>query len=268
VINKKVDGKEEKRKERVRFKFGIDRDLENEQVLEYAKSRDEDVINQVYTKRIPTIEYLSKRYTWVTEDAYSEICLVFTRCINAYGKNGKKTDFNTFFYTGVKNHFANLLKKKYRKKRTVIGGVDPTVFTFSLDESCDKEGDSQLLHEKYTTHQSSQHEFDKVIASYLEELSDGNESLIDFLFSIVDLSRRQIVRKVHSIKRTFPLITGDIEEDIMTGMGIPSNTYEIDEHKLRGKNISCRLKIIPKPFLRHISILVKQKSHLFDIVKG
>ena len=105
------------KKENPRFKFGIDRKEENQEVKTYLETGDERIFEKLYQRRLPTIDYLAKKYSWLSEDAGSEIRMVLVRTVNGYGCNGKTTDFNTYFFSSVKNHFSNIAKKKYRKKR-------------------------------------------------------------------------------------------------------------------------------------------------------
>jgi DNA-directed RNA polymerase specialized sigma24 family protein len=253
-------------KKNSRIKFGIDRDVENQQVLDYIKTGDELIIEEVYKLRMPTIEHLGRINSWITEDAASEVNLVFVRCIQSYGKNGKTTDFNTFFYSSVKNHFANLLKKKYRKKRTTFLDEDPSLTMLSLDcPSHGKNGEDINLHEIIA---DSGNEENDVMTERLNEISGGNQSIVDILLNFVELTKRQIVRREFIFDRKFSLITGDVSNDIELGMGVPAETFEILTSEVKDDKIFCKIKIVPQEFISHIKEKIESNEEVFHSIKG
>jgi DNA-directed RNA polymerase specialized sigma24 family protein len=254
-----------KKKKAGRVKFGIDRDIENEQVRKYIETGDELIIEEVYKKRIPTIDHLGRINSWITEDASSEVNLVFVRCIQSYGRNGKTTDFNTFFYSSVKNHFANLLKKKYRKKRTTFRGDDPSMQTVSLDSPCyGDDGHDINLHEIIPDNAIEEND---VITECLSEISGGNESIVDILLDFVDLTKRQIVRREFIFDRTFPLISGDAHDDIVLGMGVPAETFEVLTSKVKNDKVFCKIKIVPQEFISHIREKIESNDEVLHTIR-
>lgn len=235
-----------------RLRFGIDRDEENRDVIDFVRTGDQNIFNRIYYRRKPTIEYLAKKYNWLTEDAASEIRIVLVRTVNSYGKNGKNTDFNTFFYSSVKNHFSNIAKKRYRKKRTTIDGTDPMNRTVTLD-SCIGDDDGSSLHEFISNEDRSMTDnFD--FESLLFKISKGNKYISDILFEIKDLTRREIIKESDLIFNfSFPLISGDAELDISGAIGIPSDSYNVMNTFIENRTIKSIICINGKRFIDHIA---------------
>ena len=137
----------------------IDRQKENQLVLEVKRTADQDLYAKLYEMRVPTLTILSRRYAYLSdseEDLLAELRLVWWKAINHYDatphdsylrnrdgsfvlKNGKKrlvvkvTDFNTVFYTYCLNYIANLHKRYYSKKRLDLNGKPVKNSMLSLD---------------------------------------------------------------------------------------------------------------------------------------
>jgi len=257
---KKLSAREVKPKNRKEknVKFGIDRDEENRQIKEYLRTGDERIIEEVYKKRIPTIQFLARRYHWLTEDAASEINVVFTRTVNRYGKNGKKTDFNTFFFSSVKNHFSNLAKKKYRKKRTTLDGNCPDSITIPLD-SCVGDDESTQFHELIADDGESRSS-DLRTQDFIRDICEDDDFLFEALQLTIDLTKRQIVRREITFEHWFPLVTGDIYTDIASCTTLPSEAYDVIEHVIENGKIKCLIKMNNKAFLSFVAKKVRESG--------
>jgi DNA-directed RNA polymerase specialized sigma24 family protein len=127
-------------------KCGVDRKVESEQVLEYQRTRDPDLMEEIYTRRIPTMRYLAARHQYISDDVESELKCVFVRSVEKY-RSGKRS-FNTYFYTAVLNHIRNMVKGRKRKKRTVEDGrMNPESVFVRMDDKVDDTIDGGTYHD-------------------------------------------------------------------------------------------------------------------------
>lgn len=266
-MEKKQAGRIDK-SERIRFKFGIDRDLENREVLEFRKTRNERLFEQLFKRRTPTIQYLARKYKWLSEDAFSEISVVFVRTVNRYGKNGRTTDFNTFFFSSVKNHFSNVAKKKFRKKRTTFDGCDPALRSIPLDSCIDDGNDAPLFHELITTQEQSGGSNHDRLVEYVKRICEGNDFLCTVLMDFLDFTRRQIVRRKHTVSYRCPLITGDLYEDICKGVDIPQTLFEVENASVDNGEIACNLALNTRPLLSFLAEKFAEKDVVLDTIGG
>jgi DNA-directed RNA polymerase specialized sigma24 family protein len=236
------------------LKFGINRKEENSDVLEYAQTGDESIFERIYSRRLPTIEHLARQYNWLSDSAASEIKIVFIKTIREYGKNGRKTDFNTFFYSSVKNNFVNAIKRKYRKKRTTIDGCDPLNKTLPLDEFINDDENSVTMHEFI----SDDHLKNGDLLHFedcVNLLSGHNELLSLIIKSFSGLTRNQILREKTLINYSFPVVSGDILEDVYLGAGMSRNCFDIEKTEVKDGKIYSELKVNPK----NVIVLLQEK---------
>lgn len=238
------------------LKFGINRKEENNDILEYAKTGDESLFERIYKRRLPTIEHLARQYYWLSDSATSEIKIVLIKTIREYGKNGRKTDFNTFFYSSVKNNFVNAIKRKYRKKRTTIDGCDPLNKTLPLDEFINDD-DSTTMHE-FISDDHIKNEDLLHFEDCIKLLSGKNELLSLIIKSFNGLTRNQILREKALIKYSFPIVSGDIMEDIYLGSGISRNCFNIEKTEVADGKIYSELRVNPK----NVMVLLQEKLNL------
>jgi hypothetical protein len=152
----------------------VDRGSEDEMVNEYKKHENPDLLEKLYELREPTLKVWARKHAYLApseEDMFADLRTVWLKCVMSYKydpdiravrtKSGafvhdedgrvktsfKRTPFNTFMYTALRNYVSNLIKKKYAKKRLDADGV-PLDFTMkSLDyEYGDNDGDGQSLY--------------------------------------------------------------------------------------------------------------------------
>jgi len=261
-----VSGNKRIKKDNPRIKFGIDREIENNEVKTYLKTGDESIFERVYQRRIPTIKYLAKKYAWLSEDADAEIRMVLVRTVNGYGGNGKTTDFNTYFFSSVKNHFSNIAKKKYRKKRMTFDGLDPANKSIPLDSFIDEE-DSSQFHELISSDDETMENRIKM-DHYLHEFSEGNQFLVHVMEEMTQMSKRQIVKKDMIFDYSFPLITGDVSTDITEGVGLPEEIFDIMESKINDHMISAKIKIKSRKLIGFLGKRVAEKQLSFLNIGG
>lgn len=98
----------------------IDRDQEDQDVTEFQKTGDLELLEKVYKSRIPTLKsWAAKNYypglTTSVEDLFEDLSLVFVNAAEKYDKN--KGKFNTWLFKLLLNRLKNLHNAKYAKKR-------------------------------------------------------------------------------------------------------------------------------------------------------
>lgn len=98
----------------------IDREQEDRAVLEFQKTGDINILEEVYQKRIPTLKsWAHKHYypglTFSVEDLFEDLTLVFMKAAEKYDKN--RGNFNTCLFTFLLNRLKNIKSSKYAKKR-------------------------------------------------------------------------------------------------------------------------------------------------------
>lgn len=248
------------------LKFGIDRKQENRDVLDYVSTGDEALFETIYRRRLPTIEYLARQYHWLSDDAASEIKIVFVKTIRDYGKNGKKTDFNTYFYSSVKNHFVNAIKRKYRKKRTTIDGIDPLNRTVPLDDVVSDE-DSNQYHELIAS-DSEKYEQETNFCNFVQFISEGNKILADILTSFKGLNRNQIIREGLTLSYDFSIITGNAYEDVYSQLGVPKHLIDIISFTINDGKIVVKLKVNTRGVMSYLCDKLKNSKTFRTEVEG
>jgi hypothetical protein len=190
------------KKEMKNVSKAIDRNEEDQLVTSYKKTKDEKVLLKLYNMREHTLGYLTKKFSYLSEDPeslFSELRSVWYRCVEHYdhrpqsrmikdkfGKlvinvdglcqqKVKKTSFNTFLYTSLIYCVRNIVKKKYSKKRTDINGIPFNNLMTSADEDIGGKNsdDSFSLHDILPAkghHSSSRISTDEIIDLF----SDGD----------------------------------------------------------------------------------------------
>ena len=249
-----------------KLKFGIDRKQENKDVRMYVKSGNEEIFNRLYENRLPTIDFLARRYKWLCEDAASEIRIVLVRSVNKY-REGQTTDFNTYFFTSVKNHFSNLAKKRFRKKRTTFDGLDPLHQTIPLDSFIDDEENSSKFHELISDGNSDSEKCE-MMEHYLYHLSGGNRFLLHVIKEFSDMSKRKISKKEISFDFKFDLVTGDLFEDVSKQIGLPKRMFDIVKAKVRMGAIDASVKVKGKKLIEHFVEKIESEREELECIKG
>lgn len=138
----------------------IDRDKEDKGVLEFQKTGNVEVMEELYLNRVQTLEIWASRYHYLSEsseDMFSELVAVFLKAVNGYKKRRKNnikgkvvwtsTPFNTYLWYSIANYIRNLKSSKRAKKRRSVGYDGPlSSMVLSLDfQYKDREGSSTSL---------------------------------------------------------------------------------------------------------------------------
>ena len=138
----------------------IDRDKEDGMVNKYQKTKNTDILQGLYETRKQTLKVWAKRYSYLSmseEDLLSDVTMIWQKCVNQYeykpkkrvvrtkkgnfvfGRNGKKkiifkrTPFNTFLYSSLRNYMSNISKRQHSKKRVDSEGRPQELRLMSLD---------------------------------------------------------------------------------------------------------------------------------------
>lgn len=238
------------------LRFGIDRKEENELVLEYQKTGDEELFNKLFEQRRPTFKNLGIKYRYLEEDAESEVTIIFLKAIRRFQKNGNtKTDFNTFFYTLVKNHFSNCWRKKNRRKRTLESGERPEDSMLSLDYR--KTEDSAALYEVIPDDTPANHDFE--MQDYMEAMTEGNPLIMRILQEVIGGTRRQYITRDHYYIFSVTLVRGNPFHSIRTALGVPASTYEIEDFLCTTENVEFVVRVKGKAFVHYLADVFKDK---------
>jgi len=149
----------------------VNRKKEDEMVVSYQTNGSQSVLEELYQLREPTLKVWAKKFSYLKmeeEDLFAETVSIWLKCINSYEyepqqrilktKDGhilydeqgnaqtqwKRTPFNTFLFTSLRNHLRNLYKRNYSKKKTDDNGNSIDLNLISID--CEHEdGDSNKL---------------------------------------------------------------------------------------------------------------------------
>ena len=159
-------GKTFSKSEKSTFK-SPNREEEDKLVAEFQRTGDPRIHAKLFEIRQSTIEVWTKKYAWIYSDErelFSELCMVWLKCVQKYKygaemrtirtrsgaivrdknnkvqKTFKRTPFNTFLYTSLKNHILNLIKKKYSQKRLDDNGHPVEFGMKSLDYEFGEDG--------------------------------------------------------------------------------------------------------------------------------
>jgi len=166
----------------------VDRNKENNNVAEYQRTGNINILTEIYKNRIPTLNYLAKKYYYLgdsKDDLYGDLSLKLLKAIDGY-KIGKGS-FNTFFYSSCLYYIRNLHTGKLAKKRTPIDPKHNNNFILSLDYNYCQDGEENNLKNKISD-ESLLHHHNITEPLHIEDtlsiLSGSNICLKSFLRKI------------------------------------------------------------------------------------
>lgn len=148
----------------------INRDEEDSLVCQYIKNKDTGIMLKLLNIREQTLRYMARKYAYLDneDDMYSEFKGVWLKCLKKYNggmkmrqardksgnllldENGspkmvsKKTPFNTYLFTSMKNRVSNIIKKRHSKKLLDDSGNPVSETMRSLDYEYGDDGDMTL----------------------------------------------------------------------------------------------------------------------------
>jgi hypothetical protein len=148
----------------------IDRDAEDVLVCSYIKTKDPQTMLKLLNIREQTLRYMAKKYAYLEneDDMYSIFKEVWLKCLKKYDgskqsrqardKSGaflvnddgtpkmvdKKTPFNTYLYTSMKNRALNIFKRRNSKRLLDDNGKPVADSIRSLDYEYGDDGEMTL----------------------------------------------------------------------------------------------------------------------------
>ena len=98
----------------------LDREQEDNDIMEFQKTQDLKILERAFKNRIPTLKIWAKQnfYPGLTsseDDLYAELSYVFVKAATKY--DNRRGSFNTLLYTFFLNRIKNLKSSRYAKKR-------------------------------------------------------------------------------------------------------------------------------------------------------
>jgi hypothetical protein len=239
----------------------VDRKRENELVLEYLNTESPDALKEVHDGRIPNLRYLANKFRWFHkdyDDVYGEFLVVFMNSVNKY-KNG--TDFNTFFYTNALNHIKNMIKWKYRKKRTLENGASFESMSTSLDEyGTDGSTSGRLasFHDLIAGPCVSP-SLSAEMLDIVEAMSDESKLMSDGLLIFSTCKKREFTKDNQVFLYTCDSESGDPIQDAHNDLKAPCDFYQITECDVFDGVISYEVELDTKEFYKYVIKLAKEK---------
>ena len=148
----------------------IDRKSEDKFVCQYHKTKNTQTLLHLLNLREQTLRYMAKKYAYLDneDDMYAEFKGVWLKCVSRYDgrvhmrqartksggfvvdENGapkmiaRKTPFNTYLYTSMKNKVGNILKHRHSKRLLDANGKPAVETMCSLDYNYGAENDMTL----------------------------------------------------------------------------------------------------------------------------
>jgi len=177
----------------------LDRKLENQQVLEYQKTKSEELLNTIIQNRLPTLEYFAnlkyhdgiRIYVGDKSDLASALKVPLINAINQFKPDLR--DFNTLVYTYIENYIRNINSACFAKRRKNEG-------IFSLDQTVIESQHSTITYEDMVVSKDIDYSFD----------DSGLDKIVDKIYTFGNIDK---FRKKEDIKSllTKIIIGGDRE---------------------------------------------------------
>ncbi len=234
----------------------VDRDSEDLLVKTYKTKGGERILHDLYMLREPTLKVWARRHSYLgdsEEDVFADLRTVWMECIAAYKyepswravrtKSGgfvldddgnkktvfKRTTFNTFFYTSLRNYISNVIKKKYAKKRLDDSGVPLEGTMMSLDYSYggdEGEGDGDTMYSLLADDKVKKVDLDA--DHIIDDISKGDQDIKKALQGFVqDIHLKRLSTACRLCKGVLPLSRssksilmrgGDAGHNLLRGM--------------------------------------------------
>jgi hypothetical protein len=203
----------------------IDRDAENKAIMEFQKTDDMRILEDVYIKRIPTLKVWALRFYYPglelsIDDFMEELSIVFIKCANKY--NIEKGSFNTSLYTYLNNRIKNMKNSTHAKKRRPVDYDGPVSgILLSLDHAYSSDGNSgettlaDILLKEEGNNTTNMTDFQETV----HLLSNGNEVLRSVFVKLGEGST------LSSIIRDIKTFKGDIKVSSKELRALEENDY-------------------------------------------
>lgn len=183
----------------------INRDKEDELIYQYQRTKDKSILEQLYHLREQTLGICARRYSYLAnnfsnsyEDLLGDLKIVWLKCINQYqyeeksrrvrSKKGhlifdqhgvvkvtkKRTPFNTFLYTSIRNHMSNIYKRKHMKKKTNTDGCVIEDNMMSIDQECSNDDNNSITLHNFLVDTKSDSSSSAATQTLIHEVSMGD----------------------------------------------------------------------------------------------
>lgn len=268
-------------------KISIDRDLEDQQVAEYNRTKDEEIFNEIFRRRITTLRWWTHTHYYKglapsINDFYAELVKAFAKAVRYYKKD--KGSFNTCLYTFLDNRIKNMKSNQYAKKRTPLNFTgNPSNIHVSLDVPINASESDDTL-KNLIADESFENMSEINLNEMLDVLAEGDEKTKFVLGKLIENgSVTQTIRDLNTIhgfldcSQFFDQKIEDIQKDIKyfcryghtknfekrTLFSIIENEgygeFELKEVYMDGKTISYSIELKSTPE----SDLFKKKMRYF-----
>ncbi len=244
----------------------IDRKQEDQNVLDYQETLDEEIIEQVYEVRVPTLKKWARQYHYLSEsedDMFAEFRQVFLKAVKKYKVNRRQkvikgrevwvsTPFNTYLWYCLDHFVKNVRNSKRAKKRRPLGS-DPNSlsnFTLSLDyDYNDGDGDSTLLDMISASVETSDDVLERIsMDETLETLAPEDNLLRGFLVKLSAGSSVAALLREYKTKKGYVMVdqaTADrlkqkrrctkVVSDILKAKGKVDGAFKLNGYSIEGK---------------------------------
>jgi hypothetical protein len=185
----------------------VDREAEDLLIKRYQKTKDEKMLEGLYRLREQTLGICARRYSYLApsyDDLLGDLKLVWLKCVNQYeygektrnvktnkghlifNSNGvvktvrKRTPFNTFLYTSIRNHMSNLFKRKHMKKKTNMAGDVVEDNMVSIDKECsfnNSHGDQSATLHNFLTDDKSDSSSSAATQTLVKDIAMGDDDV-------------------------------------------------------------------------------------------
>lgn len=151
----------------------VNRKREDELVRQYRETGDVSILDELFEIREPTLWVWARKFSYLEnlDDMFGEFSVVWLNCVNkyeyeaeirpvrtkdgglVYDENGKiktvlkRTPFNTYLFTALRNRAWNILKKKHSKRNCDEEGKPVSDTMKSLDFAYSDEGEDSTMHD-------------------------------------------------------------------------------------------------------------------------
>jgi hypothetical protein len=193
----------------------VDRAKEDLMVRKFKDTRDMSLMGELFQMREPTLWVWAKKFAWLDseDDMFSEFKVVWSNCLQQYeyearvrpvktrsgglvfDKQGKpvtrlkRTAFNTYLFTSIRNRAWNIIKKRNAKKMLDKNGksILDSMMSFDYDFG-DGQGDPLTLHDTVKDQKAPNADSTVQVEDIIRDVSQGDEDIAEILRKFVSCS--------------------------------------------------------------------------------
>jgi len=269
----------------------LDREQEDNDVVEYQKTKDLNILTRVYENRIPTLKaWASKNYypglVPSVEDLFAELAYVLVKAADKY--DSTKGSFNTLLFTFFLNRIKNLKSSRYAKKRQSIewkGAIGKMILSIDLNYKDSEGGNEMTLKDTIASEPTKDKSYisknivldetirvlsnnDPLLKSFFVKLSEG-----DSMASLLKEYRtkqgeinigKQDIQKLKKYKCN-KIVSEMVKEKISGDFKLIE--YKVEDHKINYK-IEMKKTDETDKIIRAIRAIKKNKNNLMYKISG